>query len=142
MTNTDTIHAAKAPLQSPARQAASLIRIATKHGQDIAYVREHIAAEVREGDPRLWSVTGHDQPMTGASYHALVLAEIDRATGDEATPRTAVTGKQYREQAEHVERLAAAIANGQVRGPMHAAVARLVEAVELLRIWTPDDRSI
>ena len=142
MRNTDVVHAAKAPLQSPARQAAQLIEMAQEAGQALAYVRQHIADVVVEGDPRLWAVTGYDQPMTGTAYHALVLAEIDRVNDGESLSTKGVTGKQYREQAEHVERLAAAIANGQVRGPMHAAAARLVEAVELLRIWTPDDRSI
>jgi hypothetical protein len=141
MTN-DIVHAEKAPLQDPAQQAAQLIKSAQAHGQDITHVRAEATDAVRDGDPRLWAVTGYDQPMTGTEYHVLVLAEIDKAAADEALPTYGITGRQWREQAEHIERLAAAIAYGQVRGPMHAAVARLVEAVELLRIWTPDDRSI
>jgi hypothetical protein len=207
MTNTDTtVHAVKAPLQSPTLQAAQLIEVAQRHGQTAADVRAQVAEDVVHGDPRLWAVNGYDQPITGTAYHAAVLAVIDRVIGDEELPEldgtgmpltnpaamehavcahdgrpiarrldrvnahwhhdddrggrvcgggkteaeplvidvptNGVTGKQWREQVEHIERLAGALANGQVRGPMHAAVARLVEAVELLRIWTPDDRSI
>lgn len=49
--------------------------------------------------------------------------------------------KDFREQAEGIATLAQAIADGAVKGPVYAAVARLVDQVNTLKAWTEDDRS-
>lgn len=71
------------PLQAPARQAAALVTLCQKlTGSDLpaaaVHVREILAADVADPDPRLWAVQGHDGPMTTGQYAALVLAEVDR----------------------------------------------------------------
>jgi hypothetical protein len=60
--------------------------------------------------------------------------------GDPEEIRTAHEAR-IREQAEGIATLATAIAAGTVTGPRFAAVARLVDQVDTLRAWTPDDRS-
>lgn len=46
-----------------------------------------------------------------------------------------------RDLAATIARQAQALADGAVKGPEWAQVARLVTNVETLRAWTPDDRS-
>jgi hypothetical protein len=52
-----------------------------------------------------------------------------------------ITHRQYVEQAIAIANLADAIATDSLIGPHYAAVARLVDMVDTLRVWTEDDRS-
>jgi len=54
---------------------------------------------------------------------------------------TSTKATEYNRQAEAIAQLATAIANGDVIGPVYAAVRRLADMADTLQAWTEDDRS-
>lgn len=86
---------------------------------------------------------GYANPPQGRGALLRQLADfwIILPPADRLPASAKATDAQRREQAEHIARVATALAQGRVAGPVRAQVALLEEAVALLKAWTPDDRT-